>query len=344
MPAKSPTRLAAEKLCRTMPDAPSRTLAKKLSASHNVTIEQARTLIRTSRGNAGSAHRKNATKDCVRPNQPAGWKPAMPPSLAEPWLPFELGNGIRVGVISDVHLPYHSPIAVEAAINHIKKRKPNVILINGDLMDFYALSRYQKDPSKVDFNAEIESGVEFLAWLRHTFPKCRIVYKYGNHCERYALWVFQNAPLLDKLPKKLKIAAHDFLVGIMDTALECEEQGIEVVKDGRPVMAGRLPILHGHESGKAGLGSSVNGARGVFLRTLSTMMVGHSHRTSQHSEADWQHKQVSTWATGCLSELNPKYWLVGNRWNHGAAFVEVSSTGDFSVENFRIGPNGEIWR
>lgn len=328
-----------------MPDVPSRTLAKKLASTHNIKVETARNCIRSVRGNLGEQHRKAvASKDLYRPNQPAGWKPAMPPSLAEPWLPFELGKGIRVGIISDVHLPYHSEVALNAAIRYFKKKKPNVIVINGDLMDYYSISRYQKDPSKIDFNGELESGARFLAWLRKQFPQCRIIYKHGNHCERFDHWVFNNAPLLERLPKKLRCAAHEFLTGLMDVALDCKNAGVEVVKEGRPVMVGKLPVLHGHEGGSASLASSVNGARGLFLRTLSTMLVGHSHRTSQHAEADWQHKQTSTWATGCLCELNPAYWRMGNRWNWGAAFVEVDSSGEFSVENFRIGPNGEIWK
>lgn len=342
---RSPVTDEAERLVKKHPDTPTRTLARMLSKSHQITIEKARNVLRYRRGNSGVKNRKQIsdTSD-VRPNQPAGWKPAIPPSLAEPWLPFDLGNSHKTAILSDVHLPYHSEIAVNAAVKFFKKMKPDNVLINGDLMDFYAISRYQKDPSKVDFNAEIESGTEFLAWLRHTFPNSRIIYKDGNHDERWDLWIFNNAPLLEKLPKKLKVAAKEHLSGLMDAALECKESDIERVKDGRPVMVGKLPVLHGHESGKSGLASSVNGARGLFLRTLSTMLVGHSHRTSQHAEADWKHKQTSTWATGCLCELNPAYWRIGNRWNWGAAFVEVDSSGDFNVENFRIGPGGEVWR
>ncbi len=345
MTVKSPARIEAERLCKRFPAVPTMTLAKKLAKSHKKTIETARSLLRIIRGNTGDKARRQTTgKDSYRPPQPAGFTPEMPKSLAEPWLPFDLGNGHRTVILSDIHLPYHSPIALQATVKYFKKLKPDNVLINGDLMDWYGLSRYQKDPSKVDFNAEIDSGSEFLAWMRSVFPNCRIIYKFGNHDERWKIWVFNNAPLLEKLPKKMRIIAYECLVGLMEHVLECKNHGIETVKDQRPVMLGHLPVLHGHESGKAGLTSSVNAARGLFLKTLSTMLASHGHRTSQHSETDWRHKQTSTWSTGCLCELNPPYWRMGNRWNWGAAFVDVDSVGGFNVENFRIGPNGEIWK
>jgi len=200
----NPVSAEAKRLAIEFPKAQTRTLARKLAKSHNIKIETARNYFRYHRGNAGTAKRKKIVdKSTVRPNQPAGWKPEMPPSLAEEWTPFDLGNSHKTAILSDVHLPFHSTVAVQSAVNFFKSMKPDNVLINGDLMDYYVLSKYQKDPSKIDFNAEIESGTQFLAWLRHEFPNCRIVYKYGNHDERWDLWVFNNAPLLEKLPKWL---------------------------------------------------------------------------------------------------------------------------------------------
>ena len=44
---------------------------------------------------------------------------------------------------------------------------------------------------------------------------------------------------------------------------------------------------------------------------------------------------ITTWSTGCLCDLTPEYARL-NRWNHGAAHVEISNGGDFHVTNFRI--------
>lgn len=335
--AKGPVRLEAERLCREFPDTPSRTLAKKLSASHKVTIELARTSIRIARGNSGEKHRRGCTSP--RENQPAGWTPEMPPSLAEPWLPFDLGNNIKVAILSDIHIPYHSTIAFEAAVKYCKRRGPDVLLLNGDFADFYTISRHQKDPSKRDFRGEMKACQQALQWLRSEFGKrCRIVLKAGNHEERLEHWVWNSAPEISDSPR---MTLRQWMTTDEDTGRPVAGE-IDVVVDQRPVMVGHLPVLHGHELGKAGIAAPVNPARGAFMRSLSTMLVGHSHRSSHHVETDIWHKQTSCWSTGALCDLNPCYAKI-NKWQHGAAFVEVDRSGEFQVQNFRIGPCGQIW-
>ena len=328
MAVKSPQRVEAERLCVKFPETATRTLAKKLANSHQITVEQARSLLRIARGNNSNAARGRATSP--RPNGVAGTKPQMPPSIAEPWLPFDLGNGIKVAILSDIHIPYHSVIALEAAVKYCKKRRPDVVLLNGDFADFYSISRHQKDPSKRDFKGEIEAAQQGLAWIRGQFPKARIVFKVGNHEERWQHWLWNQAPEIS-----------DFDRMSLKEWLDADKYGIEVVADQRPIMAGRLPIMHGHEMGK-GISAPVNAARGLFLRTVSTMLVGHGHRTSQHVEPNWKHIDTATWSTGCLCDLNPAYAVV-NKWNSGAANVDVDGGGEFHVDNFRISGSGEIW-
>jgi hypothetical protein len=302
-------------------------------------VELARTTLRTIRGNKGAQNRKNASdKSLYRPNQQAGFVPETPPplmpeSLAEPWLPFELGNGIRVALLSDIHVPYHSKIALESAVKHLKRLQPDVLFLNGDYMDFYSISRHQKDPSKRDFSQEMKLGREGLGWLRHEFGSdCRFVYKLGNHEERWQHYLWNSAPEISDDPR-MSIAEW----------MDAKNYGIEIVGDQRPVMAGDLPILHGHELGKGGVAAPVNPARGLWLRTSGTMLISHGHRTSHHVEPDWRHKQTSCWSVACLCELNPEYARI-NKWNWGAADIDVNDVGGFEFDNFRLGPDGDVWK
>jgi len=181
---KTPARLEAEKLCRKFPDAPSRTLAKRISADCKVGIEHARGLVRIVRGAAGAGQRKKvADKSLFQPKRKAGAKPQLPPSLAKKWEPFELGTSISVGILSDVHIPYHDEQALAAAVAYLRKRKPDVLLLNGDFADFYTISRYTKNPKKRNFKQEVKLLREGLAWLRSQFASSRIIYKLGNHDE-----------------------------------------------------------------------------------------------------------------------------------------------------------------
>jgi predicted phosphodiesterase len=254
----------------------------------------------------------------------------MPESLAEPWEDFPLGNGIKVAVLSDIHIPYHSPIALSAAVAYCKKRKPDVLLINGDLADFYTISRHQKDPSKRDLEQEITLVREGLAWLRHEFGKrCRIVLKLGNHEERWQHWLWNAAP---EISSSARMNVSEWI--------DAPKYGVEVVADQRPIMCGRLTVMHGHELPRGA--AAVNTARGVFLRAMSTMLVGHSHRTSQHSEPDWRHLETCCWSAGALCDLTPEYARI-QKWNYGFAMVGVDDDGGFHVENLRMSLDGQVW-
>ena len=159
--------------------------------------------------------------------------------------------------------------------------------------------------------------------MRKHFPKARIVFKAGNHDERWDSYVWANASLLAGLDE-LRLPA----------MLKMEEHGIEYVADKRIIKAGLLTILHGHELPK-GLASPVNPARGVFLRLGTPGLIGHGHRSSVHAQSNVDKDEVVCWSTGCLCGLHPLYAPI-NAWNLGFATIDVHSDGTYDVENLRI--------
>jgi len=327
---KTAARILAEELCAKYPEHSNLGLAKKLRADHKecfASVEQARDHVRLIRGAHGKKHRAQATQ--LKPKGKAGQKPKCPPSFEEEWTVFELGNDIDVGILSDAHIPYHVPVALEASVADLKKRKIDVLLINGDWCDFYQVSRWQRDPSRRRFSEELKSVKESLEWLRSEFPKARIVFKAGNHEERWDHFIWNRAPEI-----------YDVGNVQLPQLVELSKFGIEFVADQRIIMAGKLPILHGHELGSS-IFSPVNPARGAFLRTHHTVLVGHSHQTSGHADSDMFHQETFIWSTGCLCGLSPGYRRM-NRWNHGFAFVEVAKDGSFDVANMRIAKNGTV--
>ena len=324
MPEKTAHRLAAERLCRKFPAAPSRTLARRIAAECKVTAEQARDVIRVVRGLHGKTHKAHTPdKSLFRKPSRKPHKPKLPPSLCETWEPFDLGCDVTVGVISDLHIPYHDQQAVEAAVAYLKKRKPDVLLINGDYGDWYSVSRYMRDPKKRRLKREIKMQRDGLQWLRSQFPKARIVGKEGNHELRWSHYLWNAAVEISEFPQVR-----------LPRILGMKTLGIEYVDNQRPIMAGKLPIFHGHELGK-GISSPVNAARGVFMRMISTALVGHHHRTSSHTEPNWRHEEIVCWSTGCLCGLNADYAVI-NKWNAGFAVVEVAADGQFQVDNLRL--------
>lgn len=320
----------ARRLARLHPDAPARTLARRLVKESNgaITLHQARMRMQRQFGVHGKKHRAKFKAVAPRAPRRAG-EYAMPHSMAEPWSPHVMDVVGAVGILSDVHVPYHSEIAVTAAVSHLKGLKLAGLLLNGDIADFYSISRFMKDPTKRDFKSELQAVRDFVAYIRQEFPKIPIVYKLGNHEERYTHWLYQHAPEISDEPM---MSLHAWL--------KLGEHDITLVEDQRPVMLGQLPVLHGHELPR-GLAAPVSVARGAFMRTLSTVLVGHSHRTSNHVESDMWHREIGCWSTGCLCDLNPEYARV-NRYNWGFAVVHVQRSGAFDVNNFRVMHDGSV--
>tara|TARA_R110000868_G_scaffold270591_2_gene529994 strand:- start:244 stop:1269 length:1026 start_codon:yes stop_codon:yes gene_type:complete len=313
------------------PDAPARTLARRVVEEANgaITLEQARTRVRKVLGLIGERQRKQSHfKELQRAPRPAGQRYQMPKSQAEPWLPHDLGIVGRVGILSDIHVPYHDETALRAAIDHLQAEKIDALLLNGDWADFYSISRHEKNPKNRDFRKELDAGRTFLKWVRQEFDGIPITVKLGNHEERWEKWLWEHAPEISDDP----------IMGI-DNWYGFHKLGIELVKDKRIVMAGALPILHGHEKGN-GISSPVNQARGAFMRLHHTVLEGHGHRTSTHSEPDMMGKETVCFSTGCLCDLRPAYAVL-NKWNHGAAIVHVNNDRSFDVENFRV-QNGKV--
>ena len=317
-------------LIKRFPDHPARSIARKLveETSGAITLDAARSRVRMMFGQIGDKLRARQDRGVRRAARAPGQGVEMPKSQAVPWTAYDMATVGKVGILSDIHCPYHDDVALRAAVDHLHEHKIDALLLNGDFADFYSISRHEKNPKHRNFLAELEQVQQLLRWLRGEFPDIKIVAKAGNHEERWEKWLWQHAPELSTSP----------IMGL-DNWLALKDLGIDLVGEKRIIMAGGLPILHGHEKG-SGISSPVNQARGAYMRLHHTVLEGHGHRTSIHSEPDMMGAETVCFSTGCLCDLRPAYAPL-NKWNHGAALVSVKDTGEFDVENFRIS-NGKV--
>ena len=307
------------------PNAGALTLARKVYAENPSVwkdVESVRGKIRYYIGQHGKAHRKDITD--TRFMRPARNPYYIPESDCIPWLPLHISERLNSGLIfSDTHFPYHDVNAINAMIDYtVGHRKINFILINGDGIDFYQCSRFNKDPRNRSVSNEIWMFIEFLNILKSTFEGVKIYFKLGNHDERLEKYLRVKAPeLMDmnefKLDEILKIRG-------MDDITVIERQIVYI---------GRLPFLHGHEM-YGGASSPVNPARGLFLKTLSSAVTSHLHRSSAHSETDVNEKLMSWYSIGSLCGLHPEYALI-NKWNHGFALIQTEGK-EFEFNNMKI--------
>lgn len=279
------------------------------------TVDTVRTVLR---GLEGKGSKRVAVRKEVeeRPRNPY----SLPESDEAIYQPYDL-KAKRLLVLSDIHIPYHNIEALTCAFDFAKGEKPDAILLNGDTLDFFGLSRFMKDPKKRSIASELAIFKDFMQVLKKTF-NAKIFYKMGNHCERYEHFLWMKAHEL--------VGVEEFEI---ENILKARAEGIEIIKDKRIMKAGDLNIIHGHEFGGS-VFSPVNIARGLFLRGKVSAMQGHNHCSSSHVERDMNGGVVKTWSLGCLCELHPAYLPI-NKWNHGFAIVDVDGK-DFNVRNYTI--------
>lgn len=306
------------------------TLAKKIYKENSEafnSIEHARSIIRTYRGKSGK-RMKDSVKDkrFYVENSYSENPLNLPSFVSSDYSPFFIPSACKRGlVIGDIHVPYTDKRTLELAIKTGKNMNIDFLVILGDFLDCYQLSRFTKDPRKKHFKEEIAMGREVLKIFRREFPKAEIILKKGNHDQRYEDYLMIKAPeVLDVILDRVSL----------EVLLDCYNLGIKVVSDKRVIHAGSLNLIHGDEYIN-GVTSPANPARTAFLRSKSSTMTAHHHQTSEHTESTIRGDVITCWSIGCCCDLHPQYMPL-NKWNLGFATIELDGKKNFDVSNKRV--------
>ena len=242
-------------------------------------------------------------------------------SLGEEYTSAKLPSHLKkIGILSDIHFPYHDLVALTCAIKHLKDQKIDCLYLAGDCFDFYAISRFERDPDKRDFKREVEMNRDFLQKLRDIFRDIPIYFKLGNHENRYARALNNDAEEFAQL--------HDLQ---FDIFFRLDKLNIIMVEDWRGMEMGDLLVLHGHELYGGG---GVNPSQNLFNKTICNTLIGHVHRTSNTQKKTGFKEFINTYSIGCLTVLSPKYMPFSHH-NHGFAVVEINN-GKSKVNNIQI--------
>ena len=106
----------------------------------------------------------------------------------------------KLVVFGDTHIPFHDQSALNLLFKYLKSCQPDTIVINGDWIDCYEISKFRKVPiEKAEFSKEIEMGRKFLEKIRNLCPNSEIIYIEGNHEMRLRKFLIDRAPELYKV-------------------------------------------------------------------------------------------------------------------------------------------------
>lgn len=277
-------------------------------------VEDARCIIRNQLNASGTHDRSKNKEDIARRFA------LIPDQIKEltDTTPFIVPTSVKKTLcISDIHSRFYDRKALEMAINYAVGQNCDSVIINGDYMDFYGHSKFDKNPAIQIIFEEQEWGVDILEMLQNVFGY--VVLKSGNHCLRRQLHIERLAATMPEL------------IGMSDYSdyLFFDGSHVQFVEDYRHILYGKLNIFHGHEYQGGG---GIHVAYNRFNKALDNVLSGHSHKAQSVIRKDINGHIKGSWATGCLCDLNPRY-APKNDWTQGFAIIEKSSDGEFDVNN-----------
>lgn len=231
----------------------------------------------------------------------------------------------KVMQTSDYHIPYMDVGAYEVMKQYAKDYKPDVFIINGDMVDFYRISHFDKNPDrKTTVKEELEQAKNILADLRNILPKkTKMYFLKGNHEDRLEKHLWNDEELYDLY--------RDYIN--MDNLLDFKKYKVNYIdatsdywkKDSGHLAIGDTLIMHGD--------NRLNGAKGGKYAGYNTAIglrknvgIGHTHRLwlKGHSNG---YDTVWGFEDGCLCQLSGTA-----DWQHGFVTYNFDDTGCFNFE------------
>ena len=221
-------------------------------------------------------------------------------------------NYEKIIIVGDQHIPNQDEKTLKPFEKFLRKEMPDTLVINGDLLDFYDLSNFDKEiTSEGLLQDELDAGYKLLKKYRTILPKAKIYLTSSNHMENR----------LRRFKKTLGRAVHSLRYFTVPQMLKLEELDIEPIDIVRYknflVMHGDLVRRHSAYTAKAMLETK---GKSVFI--------GHTHRLGSHYKTDEGGEHVAV-ECGCMCTLDPEYMDNLPNWQQGFAIVYRDKTTDW---------------
>jgi hypothetical protein len=233
---------------------------------------------------------------------------------------------------SDFHFGCHDQKAIDIFLETIFQLKPKTIILNGDTMDFLAISKYPKDLKKSwSLQSEREDYHAFLDELIGVADGAKIYETVSNHSGqsiggRWRRYLSDRIGELSSLSNIAEILSYE------NVFMGDYQHKIEHVDY---VNLNGLIVTHG-ETVRGNGGAS---CLGEINKWGASIMHGHTHRIGSSCKripdiAGRGERQLIGIESGCLCDLNALYGTACN-WQQGFNIVSLSEE-TFGVEQVYI--------
>lgn len=241
---------------------------------------------------------------------------------------------------TDEHFPFQDEKARSVALQIAADFKPDVRISGSDGIDFYSISKYDKDPARVK-----SVGIQFeidqwkagqREWI-DACPDANAFFIVGNHEDRLRRWIWQHPEISD-----LEVLRLQSILGLPSLGVYWEtEKGLSANLE--LVVHGRLVIKHGDIIRK---NSAYTANAELEKEAFSTsVLTGHTHRGGTTFRRT-RHGIVQATECFCLCDLNPQY-VVRPNWQQGMVIATVTPESE-SIEAIPFHKQGSktfaVWR
>ena len=231
----------------------------------------------------------------------ADWQPLKSPYK------YDIPNG-TVFAYGDVHIPFQDEDALSIAMEVSVDINPDLIIIQGDLMDNYKVSSFlDEEPDKHDYADELKQTRAHLFDLSEIHPEAEKIYLLSNHEARLYRYLLKNAPAL-----------HNVSEVKLQNLLRVDELGIKCVAPINKesyVDLGKLLVGHWNRAYK----HSAYTAKNLLDDIGTSLLQAHTHRMGAYHKT-LVGREVVAYENGCLCSLTPEYKSNPN-WQHGFSVI-----------------------
>jgi len=221
--------------------------------------------------------------------------------------------------IGDMHVPFVDSESIAVLLKFMRSFKPNKVFIVGDLIDFYSISSFDKDPNRItSIQSDINIAVELLQSVRSAAKSADILYIEGNHEHRLQKYLWKH-PEISSL-NALNIR----------NMLELKDVGIKYVDQYKTEVYHDFIVEHGSLVRQ----QSAYTARVMLTKRGMSGISGHTHRMGAHYLANMS-GNYAWFENGCLCDLHPEYCIGKPDWMSGFS-VGYFKGKRFSIEQIPI--------
>ncbi len=230
-------------------------------------------------------------------------------------------------VANDFHFTFHDKGAVGLFLRFVLDNPPDQIIINGDLHDFYKLSKFDKDPNRIEsLQKEIDVVTGFLDNLCICASGAKIFFIEGNHEHRLRKYMWRKAEALASL-KCLELPE----------LLKLNELRIKHIPYGEGVTVGKIFVYHGTIVRQ----DSSYTAKAEFLKNGCSGMSGHTHRDGKYVKRN-RAGQFAWWENFCMCKLDPEYVDGIANWSQGFSLIHSVGSKQY-VEQIHINKGSYVY-